>query len=247
MVREIDDDERTNALGLFNTARSYWRSAEHLAAAHLKLTHPQAPVTFLFCHAIELYLKAYLRGVGNKSVEQLKQMSHRVASLVQAASNLGLIIGPEESEILAHIADTDVAIEARYIVTGFKDQRPTNEALSNVAGFLDKTVCDALAKTGVPVRAEQFTQPKPQEQQNDLNEDSISVLVHMFRATDQERRSVVGMAQELRLEPNILKYRLDRLQSANLADVAGFNYLTGHVYWDLTAAGRRFVVERELG
>jgi hypothetical protein len=35
-------------------------------------TIPQAAVTFLFCHAIELYLKAYLRGVGRKSVEQLK-------------------------------------------------------------------------------------------------------------------------------------------------------------------------------
>ena len=54
MASKIDDDERTNALGLFNTARSYWRSAEHLSAAGLEVTHPRAPVTFLFCHAIEL-------------------------------------------------------------------------------------------------------------------------------------------------------------------------------------------------
>ena len=32
MASKIDDDERTNALGLFNTARSYWRSAEHFTA-----------------------------------------------------------------------------------------------------------------------------------------------------------------------------------------------------------------------
>jgi hypothetical protein len=57
MAHEIDDDERTNAVGLFNTARSYWRSAVYLAAAELPVTHPRAPVTFLFCHAIELYLK----------------------------------------------------------------------------------------------------------------------------------------------------------------------------------------------
>ena len=62
MASTIDDDERTNAVGLFNTARSYWRSAEYLNVANLSVTHPQAPVTFLFCHAIELYLKAYLRG-----------------------------------------------------------------------------------------------------------------------------------------------------------------------------------------
>jgi hypothetical protein len=56
------DDERTNALGLFNTARSYWRSAEHLSVARIEVTHPQAPITFLLCHALELYLKAFLRG-----------------------------------------------------------------------------------------------------------------------------------------------------------------------------------------
>jgi hypothetical protein len=242
MAREIDDDERTNALGLFNTARSYWRSAEYLAAAHLNITHPQAPVTFLFCHAIELYLKAYLRGVGLKSVEQLKQMGHHVASLAKAAMSSGLSIGSEQAEILAHIADADVAIEARYIVTGFKDL-PTNEALSNVAGFLDKAVCGALAETGIPVRAEQFTSPEPQPHQNDLSEATIRVLVHMFRATDYERRSVVGMCNELRLEKNILQYHLDRLQESKLADVVSFNYQSGHVYWDLTSEGRRFVVE----
>lgn len=78
MASDIDDDERTNAVGLFNTARSYWRSAEHLNVANLKVTHQRAPVTFLFCHAIELYLKAYLRGAG-KSVAELKQIGHRVA------------------------------------------------------------------------------------------------------------------------------------------------------------------------
>ena len=64
-ANQVDDDERTNAIGLFNTARSYWRSAEHLNAAGVKVTHPEAPVTFLFCHAIELYLKSYLRGTRN--------------------------------------------------------------------------------------------------------------------------------------------------------------------------------------
>jgi hypothetical protein len=56
----IDEIERTTPLGFFNYARSYWRSAEYLHAAKLKPTHPSAPVTFLFCHAIESYLKAFL-------------------------------------------------------------------------------------------------------------------------------------------------------------------------------------------
>jgi hypothetical protein len=163
MAGEIDDDERTNAVGLFNTARSYWRAAEYLNVAGLKVTHPEAPVTFLFCHAIELYLKAYLRGAGS-SVAQLKKLSHRVADLAKSATESGISLGLEQSEILSHVDDADVAIEARYIVTGFKN-RPTNEALSGVAAHLDQAVYTALAKLGFAVRNEKFQRPNPQSQE----------------------------------------------------------------------------------
>jgi hypothetical protein len=63
-VEQLDSDDRTSAVGLFNTARSYWHSAVYLNDASLELTHPLAPVTFLFYHAIELYLKADLRASG---------------------------------------------------------------------------------------------------------------------------------------------------------------------------------------
>ena len=152
MANEIDDSERTNAVGLFNTARSYWRSAKHLNAAGLKVTHPEAPVTFLFCHAIELYLKAYLRGAGTGIVE-LKKLGHRVADLAKVAAGNGLDLGPQQSEILSHVDDADVAIEARYIVMGFTNH-PTNEALSSVAERLDDVVCAALSKLGFAVRME---------------------------------------------------------------------------------------------
>jgi hypothetical protein len=162
VANEIDDNERTNAIGLFNTARSYWHSAEHLNAAGLKVTHPQAPVTFLFCHAIELYLKAHLRGMGS-NIEQLKKLGHRVANLATAAVETGLDLDPQQSEILSHIDDADVAIEARYIVTGFKSL-PTNEALSSVAEYLDQRVGSTLAKQGLPVRNEKFRRPHAQLQ-----------------------------------------------------------------------------------
>jgi hypothetical protein len=166
MAGEIDDNERTNALGLFNTARSYRRSAEYLSAAHLGgVTHPRAPITFLFCHAIELYLKAYLRGTG-KDVRQLKELGYHVGNLAQSAIKSGLAIGPEHSEMLNHIDDADVAIEARYIVTGFKGNVPTNEALSNVATILDQAIRSALASMGFAVRAEEFTSLPPPRQEN---------------------------------------------------------------------------------
>jgi hypothetical protein len=42
MANDINYDERTNPVGLLNTARSYWRSAEHLNATRLKVTHRNA-------------------------------------------------------------------------------------------------------------------------------------------------------------------------------------------------------------
>ncbi len=172
-------------------------------------------------------------------------MGHHVANLAQSAIKSGLDIGSEQSEILTHIADADVAIEARYIVTGFKTL-PTNEALSSVAGHLDQTVCGALAKAGLPVRGEKLVRPEQLQQQNVLSDDTVCVLVHMFRTTNYQGREVGAMATVLQLERNVLKYHLDRLEQADFAEMAGGNYLHGHIYWDLTPEGRRYVVEHKL-
>ena len=66
----MSDDDRTTPLGLFNYARSYWQSGVLLHHARAKVTHPAAPVTLLLAHAIELYLKVFLRlrGVGIEEV-----------------------------------------------------------------------------------------------------------------------------------------------------------------------------------
>ncbi len=66
-ARETDEmsvDERTSAFGLFNYANSYRRSAEYLSKAKVRVSHPHAPITYLFYHAIELYLKSFLRSHG---------------------------------------------------------------------------------------------------------------------------------------------------------------------------------------
>jgi hypothetical protein len=43
----------------------------------------------------------------------------------QFSPESGLAIGPEQSEILNHIDDADVAIDARYVVTG--DSKRSNK------------------------------------------------------------------------------------------------------------------------
>ena len=157
MASDMDDDERTGALGLFNTAQSYWRSAEYLNAANLKVTHPRAPVTFLFYHAIELYLKAFLRDKG-LTLAKLKRLSHRIATLAQVASEKGLSLSPEPLGILSHIAESDMPNEARYIVTGFKDYA-SNEALSQVSTHLDEVVGAGWQKLGCRFAAKNLSVP----------------------------------------------------------------------------------------
>jgi hypothetical protein len=73
--RDISEEERTNEVGLFNTAESYWRSAGALYEAQVKASHPLSPVRFLYYHAIELYLKAFLRGNGH-SARELRAKRH---------------------------------------------------------------------------------------------------------------------------------------------------------------------------
>jgi hypothetical protein len=113
----MNDDDRTTAIGLFNYARSYWRSGVHLAALNLEVTHPEAPVTFLFYHAIELYLKAYLRS-RNLTVKELRDIGHKVTSLAQEARRRGLFLDDEDQDVISLMGETDTIIRSRYIVTG---------------------------------------------------------------------------------------------------------------------------------
>ena len=55
-----DQDERTNSMGLFNVAEAYRLSAEELRKARWMLVTPSTR-SFLYYHAVELYLKALLR------------------------------------------------------------------------------------------------------------------------------------------------------------------------------------------
>jgi hypothetical protein len=143
-------DDRTSPTGLFNFAQSYWRSAEHLRLQNLPVTHPSAPTTFLFCHAIELYLKAYLRSVG-VTVDGLKQYLHGVKKLGEAVQKRGLTLIDEDKEALALLSEYDNIIRSRYITTGAYT-RPTDEALSAICERLDASVGENLQANNIPVR-----------------------------------------------------------------------------------------------
>ena len=148
----MSDDDRTTPLGLFNYARSYWQSAVLLHHARAKVTHPDAPVTLLLAHAIELYLKAFLRlrAVGIEEVRTT--FGHDFKKLVDEASTRGLSLGKEEIDIAAVLTEKESIRRSRYIETGYY-QRPGLAALSRTSQGLDQSVSAALRDAGMSIQS----------------------------------------------------------------------------------------------
>jgi hypothetical protein len=150
---EMSDDDRTTPLGLFNYARSYWQSGVLLHGARAKVTHPDAPVTLLLAHAIELYLKAFLRlrGVG---IEEAT-FGHDFKKLVEEVSSRGLSLGKEGVDIAAVLTEKESIRRSRYIETGYY-QRPGLAALSRTCQGLDQSVSAALRDAGMSIQSKEL-------------------------------------------------------------------------------------------
>lgn len=146
----MSDAERTTPTGLFHFAHSYWLSALALQTAKVKATHPDAPISFLYIHAIELYLKSYLRGYGTSEGELRTKYGHRICCLADEARQSGLQLDDEDVEVLSLIVCMDV-IELRYIKTG-AITRPTHEALNRTCKSLHESIGLTLRDLGFPVR-----------------------------------------------------------------------------------------------
>ncbi len=145
-----EDNERTNSMGLFNTAEAYWKSAAALEKAKVKTGHFDSPVRTLYYHAIELYLKALLRQ--HCSVDTLrKKFGHNTTRMTKKAEDLGLLIMDEDREVFALMNNSDVVIRARYIRTG-SGTFPTLEALNRTCKSLRESVGTILRKAGIMVR-----------------------------------------------------------------------------------------------
>jgi HEPN domain-containing protein len=139
---EIDDEERTNSIGLFNTAEAWRLSAMALQAQRVKSGHTDQPVRFLYRHAIELYLKALLRQ--RYGVKKLEDFGHKMKRLAKKAQSVGLTITDDASAVFS-------LIEFRYIRTGAKTL-PTLEALSRTCNSVRDGVRSLLRHNNVPVR-----------------------------------------------------------------------------------------------
>ena len=103
-----DDNERTNAVGLFNYADSH-----------------------LLFHAAELYLKSYLRQRG-EDLETVKRLGHFHSQICVKAAACGMNLPAEIREIFEVADRTDAVIESRYLRTGPKQRIDTMALLTAV-------------------------------------------------------------------------------------------------------------------
>jgi hypothetical protein len=143
---------RSSALGFFNAAESYSAAAVALVSAKLKTTHPTSPISFLYYHAIELYLKAFLRMHGHSAQElRGKKFGHRTCCLSERSAALGLHFDDEDLQVFPLMACTDAVIRSRYIETGYF-RWPSPEALSRTCKSLRQSVGQALKQANIPAR-----------------------------------------------------------------------------------------------
>lgn len=111
----IEDEGRTTAIGLFNYGVSYLRSAKALREFKVRATHKDAPILFLYYHAVELFLKAHLRLRG-VTLTRLKNLGHHVGRLARNCNREGLNLSDRELEV-CKLIEVDY-FRSRYIKTG---------------------------------------------------------------------------------------------------------------------------------
>lgn len=105
---KTETDDLLSSMMLWNGADAYVKAArilfEHDQDKSSFMRIPREPAYFVVCQAIELALKAYLRGSGESETFLAKKCGHDLATTLQAADERGLInllrFEPTERSIL---------------------------------------------------------------------------------------------------------------------------------------------------
>ena len=118
------DEHQKQAVALFNYAQSYAQSAVTLEDNQTDATHWNAPIYFLYFHAIELYLKAFLVRLGHDLDKLKRKHGHKVRPLAELCQRQGLQLSLDAEQAIALMADTDNVISSRYIRLGNHTRLP---------------------------------------------------------------------------------------------------------------------------
>jgi HEPN domain-containing protein len=146
-----DEEKRSTAVGFFNFAETYRTAARTLRGSRAKSTHKESPIRHAYYHAIELYLKAYLRGKSIHPYDLRVKFRHGVGALSKKAAEFGLEFDDEDIEVFELMTDTDAVIRSRYISAGYFTW-PDIAALDRTCNSLRQSVAASLKKSGHFVR-----------------------------------------------------------------------------------------------
>ena len=146
----MSSNDRTTPIGLFLFAYAYAEAAEVLRNADTNAGHRDAPIRYLFTHAVELYLKAYLRAKG-LTIDELRRRpySHDTKSLLEKSEEFGLYLTLDLVSQIEFIANDT---SDRYIVTGTKKVLLLN-SFSHLCESLHDRICPDVLKAEGLTRA----------------------------------------------------------------------------------------------
>ena len=143
--------EPNSSIGTFNFAHSFWQAGSALRTrewAH-GVSHERSPVEFLYWHAIELFLKAFLLADGMCEANlRSPAYGHDLTALTREATNRGLQLKCRDGHLLALMPTKADMIELRYLTLGPKIV-PELEELEATCGNLYCVVGLALRERGI--------------------------------------------------------------------------------------------------
>jgi hypothetical protein len=138
---------------------------EYKAAAETLVDNPQGlffVTYYLFCHALELLIKAYLKAVGFGEDDLKTKYRHNLEKLLQEAQNNGLdkyvSLSGSEVEVISQINAYYKNKELEYLILGFKFFPPLNELKS----VLDRlcNIIEPLCKKNSALKAKKQIEAK---------------------------------------------------------------------------------------
>ena len=110
-------------------------------------------------HAIELYLKAFLRMKGLSAKEAKHSFGHDFEKLMKAACDRGLPLTDEDKDMATLLREQESIRRSQYVETGHFT-RPSLAAISGVCRRLDEAVAATLESGGMCVRCDELVDIK---------------------------------------------------------------------------------------
>ncbi len=133
--------DRLNSARLYTSGRQYFEAAKTIIENSSNF-EGSPPLLFLIAQSIELFIKAFLRGIGFSEPE-LKKLGHNLTKIYAEAleKNLNEYFSPQsnDQEIINLLNESYCSRDLQYVKTGMKN-RPRIELSIDLAKRLNKNL-----------------------------------------------------------------------------------------------------------